>query len=465
MAYSVVIHYATAGSDTIAINPVQSAVMRPVRNENDEPGLVIAVEEEWTLEALIHNVADPPATWAALRAKLASVTDPPNRVEIQRNGGTFREIRTTTHERFSVVALEEPNTGERGERSSQEPFVLRVNGWVKRTTAVIVRASLAFEYDESGLSIRRWRGEVQTPTGTSAQAQARSLGTLALPSSAWLNGTNGPEGLNVRVLDGDRDTSAEWEAVAREFGIAPNAGLGDFDFVVETSRNKDGEQVTRHLVFAAGPGAINAVRARRPTSVTNFVESENFTRRTARGEYVIEGASDADSGGRGEARIKRRFRIIGFAHGGLALFAISGDFDPVIQRGGRTGYEIIDEIEVTGTNVGSFDDLDLPVVLDALRDFQDGPAREEVPIEVISRGVSAELDRYRRVVTRRFKVPSPTLIDELYEPMLQAVLQAASSTEKIEGGGIPGALSGAFFGTVAGGFPGLRLVIDPAREL
>ena len=463
MSFQVILTFAGAGTQTLPINPVYGARTREVRGEDATPGPVIEQEEVWTLRSFV-NSADSAADWTAIRDQILDTSDPLVKVTIQRDTGggfaDFHVLGAPTHERFALEELDESGGGDDpGAWSSNVPYGIVVRAVRPPSTSRIRRAALSFGYNEAGLATRRWSGSVRTVSGTSAEAEARTLGTLALPSGVWAFTTNGPEGLDVRATDGTRDTEAEWESVAQEFGEAVPGSVGTFSHEEEESveRDEDGnlKTVTTIRASAAGTGAIGYVRSLEPSSVLRKRIVNRISHREASCEFVIEAQDDEDDRG-DEGRIRRRFRIRGAGFGPLRKFPTTSTHPPIIQRGGLPGFDIVETIEVTGTSVSSLSALPIPAPIASLADWQDGSARDEIPIDPIGRGVDSDQDVYQRTVSRTFVVNFDPPVDEMVASVISSTAGGSS------GGagnlvGAPGAGGGGAAGEGEGGIVGNRL--------
>ena len=401
MSFDVRIHFADASTTTLAINPVYAARFSEERGADATPGPRISLRETWTLETRIRS-ADSPGDWTTLRTLLQNAANPPTQIELRRNGSTYHTVGGTGYERFTLEDVSVPAAP--GAIASHVPITLEAAADRPPSTARIKRADLSFDYNDAGLGTRRWSGEVRTPSGTSAQAQARVLGVLALPGGTWaFTGSNGPEGLNVRVLDGNRDTEATWESVAREYGEAVPGGTGSFAHREITTHDQDGQgnPILRTTVQAeaAGTGALNYVRSVSPSQFTRSTVTNDIGERRASAEYVIE-EGDADLG----RNIKRRFVVRGDFRGPLVVYPLTGGAPPVIQRGGSVGWTITEEISVRGTDVASLADVPVPPPIDELADHQDGAELVEIIFDQESAAQAPGLDFYVRRVTRVFKI-------------------------------------------------------------
>lgn len=475
MAYRVQITYAIAATDTLGVNPVYSPSFSYTYDENSEPPVIVSMDETWTLDGRIKG-PDAAATWDTLLAKLTSTSDPPTGILIQRDTGggfaTFHELSTTTRERFRIEAVENPNTGNQGEWASHVKFTLRAIGRTKTPSSTAIRAELSFSYDDAGLATRTWRGTVQTVTGTSAQAAARTLGFLALPGATWTAASFGPEGLNVRVLDGDRDTEAEWEGVAQEHGESAPGSVGSFKHRTETTTEADDDgtirTTTRIVGEAAGAGALSYVNSLEPSGWLSKRLVNDIEARRAAVEFVVE---DVDSSGtsRGdEANVKRTFRVQGDEFGGITMFPLTGEQPPIIQRGGLVGFTITETIEVRATSVSGIDSVPIPGIVEILDGYQDGPSRDDGVIELEARGSTQGQDRYVRRVTRVFKwnlVNLEALLVVLADSII--ALGARTATGKDGGGaitlgfgGVAGSLGSGVGGRLSNGFSNVKIKID-----
>ena len=416
MSFDVRIHFADASTTTLAIKPVYAATFSEVRGEDATPGPRISLRETWTLETRIRS-ADSPGDWTTLRALLQNAANPPTQVELRRNGATYHTVGGTGYERFTLEEVDVPAAP--GSISSHVPLALRASADRPPSTSRVKRADLAFDYNDAGLATRRWSGEIRTPSGTSAQAQARVLGVLALPGGTWaFTGSNGPEGLNVRVIDGNRDTEATWESVAREYGEAVPGATGSFAHREVTTHDQDGQgnPVLRTTVQAeaAGTGALGYVQSVSPSRFTRSTVTNDIGERRATAEYVIE-ESDVDLG----RNIKRRFVVRGDFRGPLTIYPLTGGAAPVIQRGGSVGWTIIEEISVRGTDIASLADVPVPPPLGVLADHQDGADLVEVILDQEGAAQAPGLDFYVRRVTRVFKInflpPIPAMLAAVLE--------------------------------------------------
>ena len=454
MAFSVRITYVGGGTRTLPINAVYGPTFTEIRGQNAEPSPLAVVEETWTLEGRIRS-SDSAGDWTTIRAELFSISAPATKIEILRNGGAFHALGGTGYERFRLEEVAVPAAS--GAWASHVPFTIRATAQRPPTAGTVLRAALTFSYDDAGLATRRWSGAVRTPSGTSATSSARTLGTLALPGGTWTFLTSGPEGLDVTASDGSRDTEAEWESVAREHGESAPGGVGEFAHEVEerVTRDADGnlKTVTTIRGSAAGTGALTYVQSLRPSSLDESRVTQDVAGVRASAEYVIESQGQQDEeNARGDGNIKRRFIVRGAPFGGLNVFAITGDHDPVIQRGGRMGWTITEEIEVTGTDVTSISSLGIPSVLAELADWQDGPERNEIPAEPIKRGATSDQDVYKRTVTRVFKIPFAPPENAMVVAVLDAFAANAGGAGALVGGAAGGSNGG-----VGGSNEGSRL--------
>ena len=327
--------------------------------DEQEPPALVSVRKTWRIRGRLHGASEAAVitAWDALKAKIEDPTALPDGIELQRSGTTVESITTDGGYLGWKVESCELLDQDLSWRGFLE-YLIVVSGTKRHATSGTIGDLTLVEswsYDESGLLTRTLRGEVEVLSG-SAEETARTLG-LALPGTNFAFVTNGPEGVDVEVLD-RADKKARFVSTVGESGLTLPAGVGpSFSVSVETSV-ADGEQVTTTRVTAVGVGAEAAVKSQRPAGkATESIQKDNF-RRTASAVYVQKKAAT----GTNQVTRTHKFRSSG---GGRPLrwSRRSGGRAPVKHPGAFAEVTITETIRVEVLGTPGTDDFKLPAPL------------------------------------------------------------------------------------------------------
>lgn len=364
----------------------------------------------WSIEAKLYKaLGDVFGQWNDLRAAIEG--DPPVKgVQLLRDGVVVEEVSSEGgYQEVKITRLSSPPT--ETQWSDDLTVRLQVTG-VKRITTTLpdepeeadetdgssdevatLELSVNYSYDEAGLLTKTLSGELTAKTG-SAEALARAMG-LTPPGADFALLTRGPNGVDVEVLDLPADKRARFTSSVKQSGAALPSGVSpNFSLQVETVAG-DGDEVTTTTAVGEGPGALDAVKSKRPPGrVLEKITYDTF-RLTASAVYITKKKRTTD--------VKRQtFTISG---GGRATrwTRRTGGLKPLKHLGSFTE-ATLDE-QVTFEKIGTkptIADFKLPKpISDAAVEYDasgfsiSGPTRIEI-------GVDSSGDKWQVVVRRRY---------------------------------------------------------------
>lgn len=315
----------TAGDTTFDVDGEFRVLPREREfKESADPPQLKRIVERWQFTGCLIVGADTETLWDNLLAFLAKLEDrstsPFTSARIVRDptGAAVveRTLGPSPFQRFRVeeVGLSPPDvlrTSRRGAWRVVAAIDLTVSAELPLADAdglLDLRQTVVDEYRD-GLRTLEWRTEVETAEGTDAAALARTFGKIPIAEfgDSFFWRTNGPDGVDVTVLDADERSSARGSAepsaatsrvptsvraVSRieQRGISlgannPGNSPNDQVFTVETEIQGN-EQSTIWRAEARGPNALVWVQSKRPAgSFSREFEFEDQTRRIARAEW------------------------------------------------------------------------------------------------------------------------------------------------------------------------------------
>lgn len=336
---------------TLASSMPALSITHAYEHDTQEPRKLTAVVKRWQIrgEYRMSTVGESAAITAydALAAALESRSvqlsgwtlsrdsSPAITVKTRATGGVYEEVQVIGFSWDSHPRL----------FRTRMPFTLTLQATLKLSSAGIVRLQQneSYHYAESGLVTHTLEGQVETVSGTSAEAAARAQ-ALSLPDSSHAYLTAGPEGVDVSILD-EGDTKATFSCVVVQSGIEIPDDVGP-SFSIQTAvSTADGKVTTVTTVTAVGIACEDEVDAAEPSGVVRKTRVVDPSRRFATATYVQEEAADTSN-------ITNIVRAIVVDGGGQQVIfsPMSGGRDPIehiLARGPVTVTETI-----SGTVIG-----------------------------------------------------------------------------------------------------------------
>lgn len=391
--------YAGAGGNYVfAYTPSLEVELKPSYN-NVEPPTLWGVEEIWTVTGavLLGTAVQVRADYDALKARLEDRTDQVTGVLFKKDGVTIGELSSTTHTGFQIKNLKLEKTP--GQYTNHIALSMQVRGVVGKefpgggdyAGVTKFQSTLSYAYSTVGLLTKIYAGEIRT-IGVSAEGRARALGALSLPSLYYRYETNGPEHVDVQVLD-SADRHASFRCVLVESrNLRPEAASV---YEVTHSLEKRRHLTLRRINFKIAAATIeltrDAVEALRPSE--NIVDGswdEDLNTNTCQGfwlEYV-----PVDTA----RRIRQYVHSIHMAGGGYPIQEVPTPFgDAILLKTPRRAIQIEETIEFeyygTPAPAGFLD----PFIQDEDH-LDNAPSRE---VEVVEEGLTVDGTVFRQRVT------------------------------------------------------------------
>lgn len=196
-------------------------------NESSAVATISSYREEWRVtQAAFLNVdpEDLATEWEDLIDFIANRDDQVIGARIKNGSTVLHEINTTTHYKFKINEIQMEESPGLNVNHIVFNFKLTatrsLNGSVDseggETTSVSkLEQRLEFDYDQGGFLTKTLSGLVRTQGG-GAEAAARVLGKLELPSNFFRYVFNGPEGTKVTVNSSPADDEATFLCAVQE---------------------------------------------------------------------------------------------------------------------------------------------------------------------------------------------------------------------------------------------------------
>jgi hypothetical protein len=299
------------------------------KESSDDPAQLEQIRSVWEIvgSAQLSDDGTFGAGWSQLRAAFAVFHQRggtfPSKVQIVRDpGGADETVELTLGpddwEDFRVDELSGGEPFELAPDATQRtafPVTIRVSA-VRRfsetrgatATGIVQFEQTVVETFEAGLRLLEWETTVTTRKGTDAVAKAKTYGLIPIEAlgSYYSYLTNGPDGVNVTILDADQRADADGEPThepdrvptkvrvvcrvkewAVEVGVTePGTGPDTVGLVRET-KVTDEEQVRTIVAEATGPAAETWVRRQRPAGDVEETIREGEHERSFRAEWTI----------------------------------------------------------------------------------------------------------------------------------------------------------------------------------
>jgi len=236
-------------------------------NKSTEPPTVAGVGEIWDVDeaTFINNDADALATaFDAFIAFLTSRSAPVIGIRLKRGSTTIHHMDTTSHRRLMFSNIQMAKTPAR--HANHVVMSFRATGVDGRdgtetgeggtaddqATVTQLEKKLSFSYNRGGFLTKTLTGVVRTKN-SGAEAAARRLGKLVLPSNKFRYATNGPEGVDVVVESYPADNQASFTCTIVEQALDfPQENVYVFRKNVQTKSTRFADYYVTTITAQAG---------------------------------------------------------------------------------------------------------------------------------------------------------------------------------------------------------------------
>lgn len=276
-------------------------------------------------------------------------------------------------------------------------------------------------HDPGGFETMTWALTLSTKEGTDAREKAREFGLIDIGplGNYWSYLTNGPDGVEIRVLDADEDAGRiptrvqsicrvkEWGSVVGATG--PNEAPTEVEYA-ETESEEPDETFNTVRARAQGPGAREWVEARRPGGTLNEENNEwHEERREAISVWTFRKTKEKDP--KTKTQEQTRIEVTGGAPH-VDFETTAGGYRPLRFTGGVLAWTVTVNVvsrrkggEGTRTELPFPGVFPLPLVLDV------GASREDANPWVAEEGKDATQHVWQREATLVYRANQPPPAD------------------------------------------------------